>query len=163
MASQGLVNAKLDERSLQRALDRLAKYEGKPFKTRMEAAFRAGLGLAVAPMRRIAPVGPAHGGKRTRPGGLTKKSISVRKGKPTAGYLLRYGTKPRVPHAHLVSQTHRIVTHKPLKREVGRSQPNPFVEQVISAYEGRIKSFIADAVASEGVTVFGGITDLGGF
>ena len=151
MASQGLVNAKLDERSLQRALDRLAKYEGKPLKTRMEAAFRAGLGQAVSPMRRVAP-------KRS---GKLSKSISVRKGKPMAGYIVRYGTKPRVPHAHLVSQGHRIVTRG--GREVGRSQPNPFVEQVISAYEGRIKSFIADAVASEGVTVFGGITDLGGF
>ena len=152
-ASTGLVNAKLDERSLQRALDRLAKYEGKPLKTRMEAAFRAGLGQAVSPMRRVAP----------KKSGKLSRSISVRKGRPQSGYILRYGTKPRAPHAHLVSQGHRIVTHKPLKREVGRSQPNPFVEQVISAYEGRIKSFIADAVRSEGVSVLGGITDLGGF
>lgn len=148
MAARGLVDVKLDQRSYDRAMARLAKYEGRPFKTRMEAAYKAGLGLAVSPMRAVAP-------KRT---GTLARKVSVRKGRPDAGYVVRYGTKSRAPHAHLLSKGHRIVT--PGGRDTGRSTaPNPFVEQVIGAHEGRIIDFISKRVHLQtslagGVVVF---------
>jgi hypothetical protein len=58
-----------------------------------------------------------------------------------------------------VAQGHRIVT--PGGRDTGRrAKANPFVTQTIAAYEGRIITFISDAVAKEGVGAFGSI---GGF
>ncbi len=142
MPSTGFVNVKLDERSYQRAMKRLEKYQGRPFKQRMEAAYKAGLGQAVAPMRRAAP-------KRT---GKLAGAVSVRKRRPDPGYIVRYGTKSRAPHAGLVSKGHRIVTRG--GTDTGsRAAANPFVEQVIGAYEGRITRFISEATVKE----FGGI------
>lgn len=141
----GLVlSVKVDQRSADRAMARLAKYEGEVFKKRMEAAFRSGVGLANAPMRRVAP----------RVSGLLASKISTRKGKAGLGYFVRYGTKSRAPHAGLVSKGHRIVTRG--GRDTGmRAAPVPFVEEVISAHEGRIKRFISDAVKDEGVSIVG--------
>lgn len=141
-ASKGVISVKLDQRSYDRAIKRLEKYEGRPFKARMEAAYRAGLGLAGAPMRRVAPV----------KSGLLARKISTKKGRPDPGYIVRYGTKSRAPHAGLVSKGHRIVT--PGGRDTGmRSRANPFVEQTIAAHEGRITRFITEATLSEGVGI----------
>ena len=147
MATQAgsLAEMKLDERSYNAAMKRLSKYEGAAFKKRMEVAFLAGARLAVSPMKRRAP------------GSLTK--VSTRKGRPPSGYFIKVGTKSRRPHAGLVTKGHRIVT--PGGRYTGRySTPNPYVEQTIASYEGRIIRFISEATTDEGVGAFG---SLGGF
>lgn len=150
MSASSGITVTLDERSLARAQARLAKYEGRPLRDRMRAVFRAGAGLAVAPMRAAAP-------KRT---GTLARRVSVRSRRPPAGYIVQFGTKSRAPHGHLVSKGHRIVT--PGGRDTGRrTRPDPFVEDTIRAHEDRIVGFISRNVASEGVTVLGG--SIGGF
>ena len=144
-----LAEAKLDERSYQRAMQRLEKYEGRKFTKRMEAAYRTGTQLTVSPMRRRAP-------KRT---GLLARKVSVRKRRPPSGYFIQIGAKSRAPHAGLVAKGHRIVT--PGGRDTGtRSRGNPFVEETISSYEGRVIDFITKATTSDGVRSFG---TFGGF
>lgn len=148
MPSQPLT-ATLDQRSYDRAMARLAKYEGRPFKTRMEAAFLAGTRLAVSPMKRSAP----------RRSGLLSRKVSTRKRKPPMGYFVQTGTKSRAPHAGLVAKGHRIVT--PGGRDTGRrTAGHPFVEQTISGYEGRIIGFIAKATTDDGIKAIG---SFGGF
>ena len=144
-----LAEAKLDERSYQAALKRLEKYEGRKFTQRMEAAYRTGTQLTVSPMRRRAP-------KKT---GLLAGKISVRKRRPPTGYFIQIGSKSRAPHAGLVSKGHRIVT--PGGRDTGRrARANPFVEETISGYEGRVISFITNATTKDGTRTFG---TFGGF
>ena len=144
-----LAEAKLDERSYQRALKRLEKYEGRKFTQRMEAAYLAGARLTVSPMRRRAP-------KRT---GLLGRKVSTRKARPPSGYFVRVGTKSRAPHAGLVAKGHRIVT--PGGRDTGRrARANPFVQETISSYEGRVIDFITKATTNDGVGSFG---TFGGF
>jgi len=148
MATQpgSLVEARLDERSYNAAMKRLEKYEGRKFTKRMEAAYLAGGRLAVSPMKRRAP------------GSLAKK-VTTRKGRPPSGYFIQVGTKSRRPHAGLVAKGHRIVT--PGGRDTGRrTRPNPYVEDTIAAYEGRIIKFISEATRDEGVGAFG---TFGGF
>ena len=140
-----LAEVKLDERSYNAAMKRLAKYEGSPFKKRMEVAFLAGARLAVSPMKRRAP------------GSLSK--VSTRKGRAPSGYFIKVGTKSRRPHSGLVTKGHRIVTHS--GAFTGRySQPNPYVEDTIASYEGRIIRFISEATTDEGIGAFGAF---GGF
>jgi hypothetical protein len=139
-----LVEARLDKRSYDRAIARLKKYEGRPFKKRMEAVYLAGARLAVAPMRRRAP-------KRS---GLLGRKVSTRKRRPPVGYFVQAGTKSRAPHAGLVSKGHRIVT--PGGRDTGRrSTPHPFVVDTIARYEPRIIKFIKDQTTNDGVSVIG--------
>jgi hypothetical protein len=154
-SSGGFVNVKLDQRSYDRAIERLKKYEGRPFKERMARAHEAGGRLLVSPLRRaITQTVTGHG---KNPGLLASK-VSMRKRKPSAGYLVRVGTKSRAPHAGLVARGHNIVT--PGGRPTGRrSAARPFNEMVISAYESKVVDFIAKAVAKEGGGTFtGGIT-----
>lgn len=148
-----LVTVDIDEKALARAQARLAKYEGQTFKRRMEAAFRTGAGLLVRPERAAAP----------NLTGRLARSVSVRKGRPPAGYIVQYGTKPRARHSHLLSKGHRIVT--PSGRDTGRSTaPHPFIEDTIRSHEDKVVRFIADNVSKEGISVAGlGLGAIGGF
>jgi hypothetical protein len=141
-----VITAELDRRSYDRAMKGLEKYADRPFKKRMEAAYLAGARLAVAPMKAAAPG--------------TLKKVTVRKGRPTAGNFIRVGAKPRRPHAGLVTKGHRMVTHEPGKRQVGRVGGSPIVSDVIASHQDRIVRFIREATFDEGVSTFGTI---GGF
>lgn len=139
------ITVQLDERDLQKVRDRLVKYEGATFKKRMEAAYLAGARLLVKPMRSRAP----------RRSGLLASKVSTRKRSPSVGDFVQVGTKSRAPHAGLVAQGHRIVTHS--GRDTGRrSRPDPFVVDTIQGYESQVIKFIEDATIDDGVTVFGG-------
>jgi hypothetical protein len=131
------------EPSFRKAMDRLAKYEGKPFKQRMDAAYRTGTQLAVRPIKARAP------------GSLARK-VTTRRGKKPSGSFVAYGAKSRRPHAGLVAAGHRIVTRG--KRDTGRrTSGNPYIEAVISSHQDRIIKFISDATTDEGVSAFGSI------
>lgn len=180
------IRVELDERAIERAQARLAKYQGRPFQERMKKAFQAGAQLLVGPMRKRAPEGPAKVGLYPHPGGLTKKTISVRSRKPPPGYVVQYGVKPRAKHSHFASKgvkAHSLATRadrlsrgasafvviggRPIPtaglRHSGQA-PHPFIEETIRQDEGRVLDFIARNVVSEGITPLGGLralTDLG--
>jgi hypothetical protein len=159
VAPRALIQVKLDERSYNKALERLKKYEGKPFEQRMIKAHEAGGRLLVPPLRRAIDLYTSTGWSRHRGVGTgqLRKNISMRKRKPTQGYIVRVGTKSRAPHHHLVAKGHRIVT--PGGRDTGRrTEPRPFNEKVIEQYQDRVVSFIAKAVGSGAKTYTGGIT-----
>jgi len=128
---------------LAKAHARISQYEGRKFRERMERVYRAGAQLLVSPIRR--EIRGSIRGHGANPGMLASK-VSVRKGRPPAGYVVRFGTKSRAPHSHLVAE--------------GTSQgarSNPFYARVIAANEDRIIEFITkntlkDDVGAEAFT-----------
>jgi hypothetical protein len=154
-AKGGFINAKLDERSYNRAIERLKKYEGQPFAQKMTKAHEAGGRMLVSPLRRA--INSTITGHGKNPGMLASR-VSMRKRKPSMGYIVRVGTKSRAPHAGLVARGHRIVTRGG-RPTGGRSAARPFNSMVIGSYEGKVIDFIARSVAREGGgTLMGGIT-----
>lgn len=152
---KGAIYVEVDQRALARVQKRLEKYQGRTFTKRMEAVFKAGGSLLVRPMRgefRPKTVAP----RRLRKGvyrapGMLAKKITVRKARAPVGYFIKVGTKSRAPHAHLVSQGHRVVSHG---KDTGKRAPgNPFVERTIARNEQHVIDFIGKNVAAEGVGV----------
>jgi len=131
------VDVVVDERALAKAHARISQYEGRAFRERMERTYRAAASLLVSPIRReIRGSVKGHG---ENPGMLASK-VSVRKGRAPAGYVVRYGTKSRAPHSHLVARGTSRGAHS-----------NPFYERVIAANESRIIEFITENTIKDDV------------
>lgn len=141
------IDVKLDERALARAEKRISQYEGRAFRERMDRVYRAGAQLLVSPIRRAIDTEIAGHGKNP---GMLRQRVSVRKGRPPMGYLVRYGTKSRAPHSHLVARGHRIVTPGG-KPTGGRSVGRPIYDEVIAAYQGKVIDFISRNTAKDEV------------
>ena len=145
------IDVKVDERALARAQKRLSQYEAAAFRKRMERVYRAGASLLVAPTRRA--INSSIQGHGKNPGMLAKK-VSVRKGRPSPGYVVRFGTKSRAPHSHLLARGHRRVAPG---RGRGAAATGPpvhgygFYEEVIAAYEDKVIDFISRNTLKEGV------------
>lgn len=145
-----IVDVKLDDASFKRAMERILKYEGRDWRGRVIAAFMEGARLLVAPMRRAAPV---------RSGRLSR-SVQAKLAKKGFDVVVKVNVKPRRPkgnHSHLVTQGHRTTTG-------GTTRPNPFIDKVIDAHEGRVIKFIqTQPLDIKGASVSGFINGLRGF
>jgi hypothetical protein len=155
-----VISIKLNEKSYQRAVARLKKYEGRPLTERMKRVYRAGLGVAAPPMRRATP----------RASGDLAKSVSIRSRRPSSPRkFANIGLKPRKPHSHLVvlgTRAHPLAVKRAGKRAFSKfpdgeirenamlwhpgSKPRPFIAYIIRFYEPKIKRFIQDNVVDEG-------------
>ena len=142
------VDVKLDERAMARAQKRISAYEGQKFRQRMERVFRAGAQLLVSPTRRAIRSSVRGHGKN--PGMLAGK-VSVRKGRPPSGYFVRFGTKSRAPHSHLVNAGHRKYDFHGHPTG-GFVAGYGFYESVIQSYEGKVIDFINRNTIDDGVT-----------
>jgi hypothetical protein len=129
--------ARLDERSFNRAMATLGKYENRPFRLRVRKAFEAAGRLLVGPMRRMAPY---------RTGGL-KGSITMRHRRPLPlGTIVSINVKPRAnaggPHGHLLSQGHRVVN---AGGDTGSFyQGTDFVGKTIRGHESRAVKLLSE-------------------
>lgn len=125
-----LIDIELDQRSFDKAMQRIRKYEGRPWRSRVISAFIEGAKLLVAPMRRTAP----------RRSGRLARSIQAKLAKKSIDAVVKVNVKPRSPkgsHGHLVNRGH--VTSKG-----NHTTPDPFVERTIDAHEGRVIQFIKE-------------------
>ena len=131
-------------------MKRLEKYEGRPLRQRMEAAFIAGGRLAVAPMRRAAPrVSGKLSSKVSDPQGPTDRRATSSASAPSHGHRTPDSSQP-------VTASSRRAGAAP----ANAPRPTHSSRRVIGSYEGRIIRFISDAVAKEGISAFG---SMGGF
>ena len=145
----GFVEIKVDEKAIARAQKRMDQYEGRKLQQRMDRIFRAGAQLLVVPIRKYIRGSVSGHGKN--PGMLASK-VSVRKGRPPSGYIVRYGTKSRAPHSHLVNAGHRKVT--PGGRDTGgRVSGLGFYDAAIRSNESKVVDFISRNVAKDEVGV----------
>jgi hypothetical protein len=145
------ITVKVDDKAVAKAQKRMAQYEGRKFAQRMDKVFRAGAQLLVVPIRKYIRGSVKGHGKN--PGMLAKK-VSVRKGRPPSGYLLRYGTKSRAPHSHLVNRGHREYDF--------HGQPTGdyvkgygFYDMAIRSHEQTVIDFISENTAKDRVGVLG--------
>ena len=136
----------------------------------MDRVYRAGTSLLVAPLRREIKGSVKGHGKN--PGMLAAK-VSVRKGRPPAGYIVRYGVKSRAPHSHLVdlgTKPHSLATKRAGKSRFiafdgpggsvvvpsssafhSGSRAVAFTSRVIAANEARVIRFISENTARDDV------------
>lgn len=128
-----LIDVKLDQKSFDRAMARISKYEGRNWRGRVIAAFMEGAKLLVQPMRRAAPYDR---------GGLAR-SIQAKLAKKGLDVLVKVNVKPRSPkgaHGHLHSKGHRIVGQDGSVH--GYYEGTGFVQKTIEAHEPRVIKFI---------------------
>lgn len=158
------VSVSVDQKELDRAMRRLARYEGRPLQRRAEQAYIEGARLLRSPMRAAAPVGPT---------GNLRKSVSARKNRRRPGEIAAatVGTRFKVArHRHLVvagTKPHPLTGVRrqsafarfpdgEVRRFAGFSHPgsraNPFVEEVANARADNVRSWINERVLDLGET-----------
>lgn len=166
----GLFSAVIDEKSYNRALKRLERYELLSQQRRIAHIYLEGARFMVRPMRARTPVGPT--------GNLVR---SIRARRPRS---LRFGelaaaavgpTHRRAPHRHLVIQgtkAHDLEAKRygkgqylkfpdgNVRRNAGVRHPgsraNPFVQDTFDAVGGQILAFIHREVlkVDDGISMF---------
>ena len=150
-----MVTVTLDQKQMDKAIARIAKYEAKPLERRARQAYIEGARLLVRPIRGAAPVGPT---------GNLRRSVAARSNRLRAGEMAAatVGTRQRIaPHRHLVTggtKAHSLQAKRPGKSPWSRmpdgsvipnrflrhpgSRADPFVDRVVGDLAPKVQSFI---------------------
>lgn len=149
----GMVTATLDQKQMDKAIARIAKYEARPLARRAQQAYIEGARLMVRPIRAAAPLGPT---------GNLRRSVAARSNRLRAGEMsaATVGTRFRIaPHRHLVTggtKPHSLAGKRKGPWSVfpdGQvranaslmhpgSKANPFQDRVVASLAPQVQSFI---------------------
>lgn len=148
------VQIRMEQRSYDRAIKRLARYEGKPLKFRARKAVLEGAKRGVRPIK-------GSGDFKSRTGRL-RGSVTARMAKTRPGEMAAATVGPRsgkAPHRGLISRGHRIVTTS--GRDTGRRVPgDPWVDTAFSEYGEKARDLVKTQVLALGPSLWTGLGEI---
>ena len=141
-----MVKVTTDQRAIERADKRLAKYMGRPLADRAQRVYLEAARLGVPYIKGAAPVGRTGNLQRST---LAKK-VKTRGGiEIAAASVGPRGGSRKGNHKYVVQRGHRVVTHD--GRDTGRRVAgNPYVDRVEPSWAPRAQDFIRTRVLDIG-------------